>query len=362
MRIAIDISQVVYGTGVSVYTKSLVSNLLMFGKENEYILFGGYLRRKKDLDDFTAGLKGNFFTRFFPIPPTFADFIWNRLHLLKIEKLIGNIDVFHSSDWSQPPSNCFKVSTIHDLIPIKYPNFSSLKLINAHKRRLFWVKNEANKVIVPSIQSRKDLISVGFSQNKIVVIPEASNERIKKVGFKEIAQVKRKFRVSGKYLLSIGVTPRKNTENIVKAYEKVKTEAKVKLVLVGHSHYKIKETHGVIVTGHISDDDLSALYTGAEALVYPSLYEGFGIPILDAFKCNIPVVTSNVGSMKEIANGAAILVEPTDINSIVDGINKALENRKVLVRKGIERLNNYSWKKTAEKTIEVYKEGLIGKL
>ena len=93
MRIAIDISQIVYGTGVSVYTKNLVDNLLRIDRENEYVLFAGSLRRKKDILSIYPSAK------IFPIPPTLADFMWNRLHILPIEKLIGNIDVFHTSDW-----------------------------------------------------------------------------------------------------------------------------------------------------------------------------------------------------------------------------------------------------------------------
>ena len=98
MKIAIDISQIVYGTGVSTYTENLVKNLLKIDKENEYLLFAGTLRRKQDV------LKIFPQTKVFPIPPTLADFVWNRLHIYPIERLIGDVDVLHTSDWAEPPS------------------------------------------------------------------------------------------------------------------------------------------------------------------------------------------------------------------------------------------------------------------
>lgn len=106
----------------------------------------------------------------------------------------------------------------------------------------------------------------------------------------------------------------------------------------------------------MSDRDLTALYTGAKVLVFPSLYEGFGLPILDAFASETPVVTSNISSMPEVAGGAAVLVDPYSIDSIVDGINKAITDRDKLIKKGKQRLKDFSWEKAARETLEVYKE------
>jgi glycosyltransferase involved in cell wall biosynthesis len=108
--------------------------------------------------------------------------------------------------------------------------------------------------------------------------------------------------------------------------------------------------------GPVSDEDLAALYTGAEVLVFPSLYEGFGLPILDAFACGCPVVTSNLSSMPEVAGDAAVLVDPYDVNSIADGIEKALRWRKGLIEKGSKWVKQFSWIKTAAETLKTYKE------
>src|SRR5687767_3901052 len=114
MKIGIDISQIIYETGVSVYTQNLVTNLLKIDNENEYVLFGGSFRRLDDIKKMVANFQGRVISKIFPFPPVLADLIWNRFHTFPIEKLVGKIDVFHSSDWAQPPTSAFNVTTIHD--------------------------------------------------------------------------------------------------------------------------------------------------------------------------------------------------------------------------------------------------------
>jgi glycosyltransferase involved in cell wall biosynthesis len=355
MRIGIDISQVVYGTGVSTYTRNLVSELLIIDKENKYVLFGGYLRRKSDLERFFDALEGNFEKRLYPIPPTLADFLWNRVHKVNIEKLIGKVDVYHSSNWSQPPTNAFNVTTVHDLVPLFYPEQSNPKLVAVHKRRLERVKVSVNRVIVPSNATKHDLRLAGISKEKIRVIPEAPEitERAKK---SDIDKLKKSYGIVGKYLLSIGVNNRKNTERIIKAFERIGDENNIKLVIIGYPHINLNVPQGVMVLGHVPHDELSAFYSGAEALLYPSLYEGFGIPILEAYTCKVPVVTSRSGSMKEVAGNASELVDPEDVNSITNGIAKVLSNREKYIKLGKKEVEKYKWKKTAEMTLDVYKE------
>ena len=349
MKIGIDISQIVYRTGVSTYTENLVKNLLKIDKENEYLLFAGTLRRKQDV------LKVFPQTGVFPIPPTLADLIWNRMHIIKVEKLIGKIDVFHSSDWTQPPTKAFKVTTVHDLIPLMFPKYVHPKIVSVHKRRLEWVKKEVDRVIVPSEATKKDLSLLGIAGGKIRVIPEAPVHSISKR--KSVDEVKRKYKIRTKYLLAVGLSPYKNTERIIKAFDLVGGGKDLKLVVVGRSNFvDIKERRGVLFVGSVPDTELSALYTGAEALVFPSLYEGFGLPVLDAFNCGIPVVTSNISSMPEVAGAAAELVDPYDINSIAEGIEKVLRGPKGFIEKGLARVKDFSWEKTAEETLKVYGE------
>lgn len=165
MKICIDISQIVYGTGVSDYTEDLVKNLLAIDSQNEYVLFGGSLRQIPRIKYLISRFEGRFVSKILPIPPTLADLIWNRIHKLQIENLVGNIDVFHSSDWTQPPSKAFKVTTVHDISPILSRAFSKKDLIRnipkTHAARLKWVKKEVDRIIVPSNATKKDLVNSG---------------------------------------------------------------------------------------------------------------------------------------------------------------------------------------------------------
>lgn len=356
MKIAIDVSAVIYKSGVSQSVEKLVKAILEIDKENEYIFFGGSLRRIPDLKKFSLGLKGNFKIKFFPIPPTLADVLWNRLAFPKIEAFIGRHDVFHSSDWSCPPSNSFKVTTIHDLAPIKFPKLHAPNVVAAHKRRLIRVKKEVDRIIVPSSATKNDLVEMGFDHTKIRVIPWASV--FKPVNKKAVDKVKNKYKIDRNYLLSIGVNPRKNTERIIEAFNRVRAGEELKLVIVGTEHMKVKEERNVRFVGNITDEENAALHTGASALIFPSLYEGFGMPILDAYNCGIPVVTSNLSSMPEIAGDAAFLVDPYDVDSIAKGISEVLAKRKTFVKKGYARAKKFTWEDTARKTIGVYKESL----
>jgi glycosyltransferase involved in cell wall biosynthesis len=355
MRIAIDTSPILYGTGVSTYTRSLIKNLLKIDKDNTYILFGGSFRRFVELKSKMDFEGKNCIKKTLPFPPTLTSLIWNDLHILPIEQLLGHVDVFHSSDWAQPPSKAYKITTIHDLVPLLYPELSQKKLVGVHTKRLKRVKEEVDAIIVPSESTKKDLCKLGFVDEKIVVIPEAPSENVKKVALKVALNVLKKYRVGENFLLSVGIGPRKNTRNVISAYERVKAEMNLKLVILGYPYEKLDVPRGVFVLGHVSDIELSAFYSAAKVLVYPSLYEGFGLPILDSFKCGLPVVTSNFGSMKEVGGKAAVFVDPKSNKAIFDGIMGAMNEKKKLGALASKELEKYSWEKTAKMTLNVYK-------
>lgn len=355
LKIGIDISQVVYGTGVSVYTKDLVRNLLEIDHEDQFILFGGSLRSQHLLRQFSLSLKGNLEVKILPLSPTMADFIWNRVHRLKVEKLIGKIDVFHSSDWTQPPTNAFKVTTVHDLAPLKFPKATHPRIVSVHSRRLYWVLREVDRIIVPSKSTKEDLMAIGGKEEKITVIPEAASEIFKVQPQNLIESVKTKYGIKDDYLITVGYGERKNTKKLIEAYEKVKRK-NLKLVVAGGVK-KETETRGVIFTGYVTDLELAALYSGAKALVYPSFYEGFGLPVLQAFSCGCPVVTSRGTAMEEVAGKSAILIDPYKVSSIVEGIDEILRKPKEYIKKGLKRAEDFSWKDTAKETIAIYKSG-----
>jgi len=349
MKIAIDISQIIYGTGVSTYTKKLVESLLVYDQENEYLLFGGALRRRQEILDVFSH------TKVFPIPPIVADILWNKLHKLPIEKLIGQVDVLHTSDWTEPPSSAFKVTTVHDLYPFKFPRLVHPKVLEVHKKKLYWVMKESKRIIVPSTSTKTDLLSLGIDESVIRVIPEAP--ALTRATDEEIVNIKKKYQIQGDYLISIGITPLKNTKNIIKAFHLSTAGKDLKLILVGHpSNIKIEPERNVRILGYIPQTDMAALLSGSRGLVFASLYEGYGIPILDSFACGVPVITSNTGSMPEVAGNAAELVDPNSVESIAEGIAKVIRGGKGLVEKGKIRVKDFSWEKTAKMTLDVYKE------
>ncbi|HUC95127.1 MAG TPA: glycosyltransferase family 1 protein [Candidatus Saccharimonadales bacterium] len=356
MKIAIDISQTIFGTGVSTYTSNLVRGLLKNDPDDKYILFGGSMRRFVELKTLTGNFTGNFESKIFPYPPALADLIWNRLHILPVEKLIGQVDVVHTSDWEEPLSSAFKVTTIHDLYPFKFPRMVHPKILAVHKRKFAWVIRESKRIIVPSESTKEDLIKLGVAENIIRYIPEAPS--LVKADSKQVDSVKKKYNLSGDYVISIGVTPLKNTNRITEAFHLSRAGKDLKLVLAGRpSDVGVTEERNVRILGYVPQDDLAALLTGSRALIFASLYEGFGIPILDAFACGVPVVTSNTGSMPEIAGDAAVLVDPYDVDSIKEGIEDVLRGPKNFIEKGFERVKEFSWDKTAKMTLDVYKEG-----
>lgn len=355
MKIAIDVSAIIYGTGVSVYTSRLVENLLKIDRKNNYILFGGSLRKRNELISFSKNLKGNFKTRFFYLPPTLADALANRFNLVSAEMLVGDINVYHSSDWAQFKSKAFKVTTVHDLAPILLPKQTHPKIVSTHKRRLKKVIKEADRIIVPSVSTKNDLINLGANKNNIRVIHEALGRDFTDITDEDVKLVKKKFNLNGNYSLSIGTAKRKNLDNIIRAFEKASGDANLKHhVVVGAG--KNSDLRGVRFTGYISDREIMSLYKGASVLVYTSLYEGFGLPILEAYAAGVPVVTSNVSSMPEVAGSGAILVNPQSVEDITEGIKKAIANKNDLRAKGKIQLAKFSWEKAAHETLKVYEE------
>lgn len=177
MRIGIDISQIVHErTGVATYTQKLVENLLKIDKENEYILFGGSLRKRallqRLLDYYHTTVRGNCRGRILPIPPTIADFLWNRLHICPIEWFVGDVDIFITSDWTEPPTKKAKKATIlYDLIVYKHPEETDKKIVTTQRRKLKWVKKESAMIICISEATKKDAMEIlGIEEKRLKVI------------------------------------------------------------------------------------------------------------------------------------------------------------------------------------------------
>jgi glycosyltransferase involved in cell wall biosynthesis len=173
MKIGIDISQMVYEkTGVANYLRNLLENLLKLDKKNEYILFASSLRQRDKLNYYHTTVRGNSTLKIFPFPPTFLDFLWNRLHICPIEWFIGDVDIFITSDWTEPPAKKAKKATIlYDLIVYKYPEETAQKIVEVQKRKLAWVKKESDVIFCISQATKKDAMEIlGIEEERLRVV------------------------------------------------------------------------------------------------------------------------------------------------------------------------------------------------
>jgi hypothetical protein len=173
MKIGIDISQLAYEkTGVANYLRNLVEHVVLMDKENEYILFFSSLRKDLDSSFVNELTSSRVSFKFFKFPPTILNLLWNKLHIMPIENLIGDVDVFITSDWTEPPTKrAKKVTILYDLIVYKYPQETAAKIVSTQKRKLAWVKEESDMIFCISDATRKDAMEIlGINEKKLEVI------------------------------------------------------------------------------------------------------------------------------------------------------------------------------------------------
>lgn len=374
MKIAIDISQIIYeGTGVASYTEQLVDHLLKSDEENEYLLFGITLRKYDKLAQYLARaqkLNNKVSGKFFHLPQKIGNIIWNKLHFLNLDLLLGPVDIFHSSDWIQPPINAKKVTTIHDLIIYKYPETSHTEIVETQKRRLYWVKKECDFVICDSVATKDDLEKIlHFDREKAVVVYPGIEGIYQPQSEEEILRVKQKYELFDDYILFVGTKePRKNLQKVISAFNRfvkhpliLARKKPFELVLVGKYGWGERPEAGRFIRnlGFVEKKDLPSLYSGAQLFLYPSFYEGFGLPVLEAMSCGCPVITTNRGSLREVAGNAALLVDPDDEEDILIKMTQGIVDNKLreeLVKNGKINSKRFNWEKTALQLIALYKQ------
>ena len=360
MNYCLDISAAPYGTGVSRYTTNLARALSStIGFSDTFSLFGSSLRQFTQLKTIADSINADK-KYLYLLPPRTTSVLFNQLNL-PIDSFIGKQDLFHGWDWYLPRGiNTKVVTTVHDLALFKFPNIAHPDIKKHHHQVMLRIKKNHTHVIAVSEATKKDLIELfDINPDQIKVIYEALPEESKIIpSTDDIAKVSLKYAINKPYLLMVGtLEPRKNYPRQILAWQQLKHD--FDLVIVGKPGWeKIQPEPGLIQIGYASGNELASLYRGAQSLLYCSLAEGFGLPMLEAFFHQLPVITSNISSLSEISDGSAVKVDPNDIEAIVDGIKKSIDMKDSLIKKGTDRLKDFSWGNAAKETFSFYKKAI----
>jgi glycosyltransferase involved in cell wall biosynthesis len=293
-----------------------------------------------------------------------------------LNRALAGVNVFHASDvFLHKPQGVPTVITVHDLSTLLFPELHVQGTVEMHEAKMRFVRNQADLVIAVSENTRRDVIEhLGVQPERVRVVYEAADELFHLIqDAQAVAATVRRYGLKpNRYVLTVGtLEPRKNQTRLVEAFHLLRQQGGargLKLVLAGRKGWlydglfrrveEIDLAEDVVFTGAVSARDLPALMNGALMLVYPSLYEGFGLPVLEAMACGLPVITSNVSSLPEVAGDAAVMVSPYDTEGLAEAIRRLIEDeslRTTLRNKGLAQAARFSWERTARQTICVYK-------
>jgi glycosyltransferase involved in cell wall biosynthesis len=366
MKVAID-ARKLHDFGIGTYIRTLLRHLARIDQTSEYLL----LTAEADLDA-AASLGPNFRTVLEP-SPNYS--VREQLHvpwLLYQEKP----DVFHAPHYVLPAlTRCRSVVTIHDCIHLMFPQYLPNRAAYAYARGSLWnAAHKATRILTVSEASKRDILHFfNVPPEKIEVVYNAIDERFWDTPTPEdVERVRERYQLAHRFILYVGnIKPHKNLVRLIEAFDGLRRLGgfdDVKLLIIGdqisklpalrravHSHKLHKE---VRFLGYLTDETLAILYRLASLFVFPSLYEGFGLPPLEAMACGTPVVTSNVSSLPEVAGDAAVLVDPTSVDAIVDGMRRVLTDPVLeaqLRQRGPLRAREFSWERSVARTHAIYR-------
>lgn len=380
MKVSIELQPCLKNkSGIGVYTYELTKRLQEYRDiEIQGNIFNFLNRNDIKNDIHGLNFKKNTCTLF---PYGIYREIWRYIPVKYNFLFRGKSDIYQFFNFVVPPNISGKIiTTIHDLTYILYPDTMDSSNRKKLEKDMHHTVRNADYIITISESSKKDIIKyLGIDESKIEVIYPGVDETYKKLlSNDQIVAVKNKYSINGKYILYLGtLEPRKNIETIIRAYDCFKKANKenIKLVLAGKkgwlydSIFKLIEEFGleedVIFTDYIDDKDKAPLYQGAEMFLFPSLYEGFGIPIIEAMASRTPVITSNSSSLPEASGDAAIITDPLDYKEIARSIELILndsELREKMINDGIKQADKFNWDISAEKLKNIYYDLCSGKI
>ncbi|MCM8778433.1 MAG: glycosyltransferase family 4 protein [Candidatus Omnitrophica bacterium] len=347
-------------TGVGQYTYNLLKNLSRIDHHHRYLLYSRIRPFSKKRNPKIRGKNFYFFTERFRQRP----------HLF-----FSKIDLYHSSSYDLiPPQGKKFVITVHDVIVKAYPEGHSLETVERINKIMASALERAEGIITVSESTKKDVVKYfGFPENKIKVIHLGAGEEFFPLTEEEKGRAKSLLKNCGvrdKFILFVGtIEPRKNLKNLLSAFNNLKIEITHQLVIVGMKGwggdevYSLVEKLGlrdrVVFTGYLPQKEVNFFYNLCDCFVYPSFYEGFGLPIIEAMQVGCPVITSNTSSCAEIGENSAILIEPDSVDSIAEAIFKVVKDKDLnqqLREKSLRRAKDFSWEIAAEKTLHFFED------
>ena len=281
--------------------------------------------------------------------------------------------IFHGANYYLPKHDGPCVSTFHDLSIFKYPEFHPQNRLNYMGKELPKALKRADVIITDSNYTRDEVIDYsGFDPSKVLAIPLAASEEFKPRTENECQETLHRFQLSYKsYVLYAGtVEPRKNLNSLLDAYESLPEKFKLHtpLVVAGYKGWRSEDVHERLKKAHaagwakylgfVSAKDLPILFSAANSFVYPSVYEGFGLPVLEALASGVPVVCSDATSLPEVAGGCALMCDHADVDALAQLLTKSLEDeawRRSAMTKGLQQAATFSWQKTVHKTLDAYR-------
>jgi glycosyltransferase involved in cell wall biosynthesis len=372
MRIGIDARSVLkQRTGVGSYTFNLIKNLSKLDQENRYVLFYSHHKNVKaaipQIDN------PNFESKFIRFPNKLLNLLWGTVKMPKIDWLVGEVDLYHSPNYTlNMLGRGRSLMTIHDLSFLAYRQYS---LASGRWHYAFKIRNYAQQVdaIAADSKSTKSEILkyLKVPEEKIHVIYLGHSPAFQPLPESEHRQrILEKYKIKGDFILYVGtLEPRKNLKGLIQAYAQSRARDDFLLVLAGgkgwkYRHifrlvHKLKLENQVVFCGYVPDSDLPELYNKAAVFVYPSFYEGFGLPPLEAMACGTPVIVSHTTSLPEVVGDAGVYVDPLDTEQISHSIDTVLSDTKLhnaLRGRGLERAKMFSWEKTTRETMKLYRK------
>lgn len=344
-------------SGIGSYITNLLEQFSTIDSQNEFVLFGM-------VNSFTH--KKNFHNIPMDIP------IYNLKEQFVINQVAtrSKLDLLHIPHYNIPIA--YKgniITTVHDIIHLKFPEFLPNKLAYYYAKYLLKsALKKSKKIITVSENTKRDLIDFfQVDAEKIETVYNGVSDRFTRIHDQVlIDSFKQKRGITKPYILCVGnVRPHKNINRLVQAYKELyKINQRYLLVIVGEKRQSmsfLEDHEGLIFTGYIDDNDLITAYNGADLFIYPSLYEGFGIPPLEAMKCGVPVACSNSSSLPEVVGQASILFDPYDIGTMVKAMLNGLiqkDLRAKLIEEGFRRAALFTWEEAAQKTLNIYNKVL----